>query len=230
MHTIMRWGAAAALLASAGTAQAVLVDFKKEAEPTGLYGESAWQPFSLLANFGIDVDIDGIKSGNRAFAYLDSNGAGMGVCGALVSGATTGAKPGSGSNLCNPSSDDNVTALEALQFTFKQNVIIDSLWFNNNHDADQSLHGDTINIFGVNKVFGMADDDPSRSSSGIDDVIYNGPIAFSAGQVALISFVDEQFYLSAIDIRADVPEPLSLGLLGLGLAGLGLARRRAGRR
>ena len=225
MHRLMRWVAATALLATAGAAQAVLVDFKKEAEPTGLYGESAWAPFSLLADYGLNVTIAGTVNRNPAFAYLDSNGAGMGVCGALLSGKTTGAKPGSGANLCNPSSDDNVTSAEALEFTFNEDVIIDSLWFNNNHDVDGSLHGDTIHIFGNDIMFSAADDDASRSN----DVLYNGPIAFSAGQVAYISFRNEQFYLSALEIRRAVPEPLSLGLLGLGLAGLGLARRRAGR-
>ncbi len=228
MNQVARWLLATALLTAAGTAQAALVDLKAEAEPGGLYGESAWQPFSLLLDFGIDVDIYGIKGGEDAFAYLDASGAGMGVCGALVGGATANVATNSGSNLCNPSSDDNVTTGESLKFVFNEAVIIDTLWFNNNHDDDKSLLGDTISIFGVDKTFGAGDEDATRQSGTISDVAYHGPIAFNAGDMALISFDDEQFYLSALDIRS-VPEPLTIALLGFGLIGLGIGRR-GGRR
>jgi len=230
MYNLIKWLSATILLASAGAAQAALVDLKAEAEPGGLYGESAWQPFSLLADFGINVDIYGVVNGQDAYAYMDANGAGMGVCGDLVAGAAGNTATNSGSNLCDPSSDDNATAGESLRFEFHEDVVIDMLWFNNNHDGDTSLLGDTISIFGVDKMFSAADEDSNRSSNGIDDVAYQGPIAFSAGDTALISYDDEEFYLSAFEIRRSVPEPLTLGLLAIGLAGVGLGRRSALRR
>lgn len=225
MARVIRWLSAAVLFASASAAHAVLVDLKKEAEPAGLYGESAWQPFSLLADFGIDVDIYGLVGGSDAYAYMDANGAGMGVCGELEDDAPVNEATNSGSNLCDPSSDDNVTEREALKFVFNEAVVIDKIWFNNNHDEDQSLIDDTISIFGDDYTFSAADEDGTRSSDGIDDVRYDGPIAFEAGDMALIAYYDEEFYLSAFEIRRSVPEPLTLGLMALGLIGLGLGRR-----
>jgi hypothetical protein len=51
---------------------------------------------------------------------------------------------------CDPSSDDNVShhngTPETLHFEFATDVVIDTIWLNNNHDGDRSLAGDSVAI------------------------------------------------------------------------------------
>lgn len=233
MFNLARLFLAAVLFVGTGAAHAVMVDFVAAADSGG-YGESAWSPLSLKNDFGVDVNISGVKGVAGVFAYLDSGGAGLGVCGDVPAGANV-KRPGLTSNLCNPSNDDNVTAGESLLFQFNEDVTIEKLWFNNNHDSNFSLMdpADLISIFGVNYGPGTPIpyvEDPSREFlAGHPDVLLAKEFSFLAGEQAFISFVNEQFYLSAMKIRRDVkvPEPMTLGLLGFGLIGLGFARRTA---
>ncbi len=175
---------------------------------TGL-GESAWNTLTV-SNPQISADITA-----SGFAYLDWNNAGLGDCGALLSGASVGANPGSSANVCNPSSDDNVTSGENVTFTFNVPVEVE-FWFNNNHDGGFGA-GDMINIGGTNfsAVTGYLGD-----ANGI------GGFTLAAGESITISHVNEEFYLSGFAATSLVPTPGILSLLGIGLLGLGFTQRR----
>ena len=225
------------LFATAGSAYAVpTTDFKALADGS-VYGESGYSSL----NIGI-MSVTATKDSSSAFAYLDRNKAGLGVCGNVPDDGPQG---NSGSNKCRNLSDtgeaagdDNVTTGETLSFSFSQAVKITSIWFNNNHDPDRSLVGDTIDIGGDNYLFSASDFDASRSSGDgtLSDAVAKRNADFlydnyglgryvSVGSDFDISWVNDQFYISAIEFEA-VPEPGILALLSIGLIGLVAARRK----
>ncbi len=210
---------AAGLLLSSAAANAVILDFMSMAEPTGSHGESAWNPLSFtFSDFSVSITGTAPDDDSVQYAYLDANNGGLGVCGDLISSATANVTTGSAANLCNPSSDDNITTGEALHAVFSTDVIIENLWFNNNHDGGFDT-GDMIDIDGdlFAVTTGIAGD-----ANGI------GSFMVAAGDIFDISFYNEQFYLSAMEVSA-VPEPSIIMLLGLGFLAFGVARQKKSR-
>jgi hypothetical protein len=212
----------------------VFINFQDMAD--NAYGESAWKPLSLKDDFGVDVDIYGRYDGSDVYAYLDANTAGLGVCRDLndAGDAKLNTKNAdSGSNLCKIASDDNVNVYgsigEELKFVFNEALTITNIWFNNNHDPDYGMDGDTVVIGGSNEVFSGGADDADLGwlfeFTGTDGI-------FSATDMLSIAYYDgidtrfraEEFYISAIEFT--VPEPSIIALFAAGLFGLGFARRR----
>ncbi len=158
----------------------------------GGLGESSWSILSVPAFFGMQVTGHATDDAPNSvggppdlaqFAYLDWATAGLGVCKDAI-GAPTGALPGNKVNSCQPSSDDNVTDNEYLEFTFGQDVVVDQILFNNNHDGGLGA-GDMVNVAGTAFDFAL----------GVVDGIGGNGFALAAGQILKVAFNNEQFYV-----------------------------------
>lgn len=243
---------ASGLFVVSGSLHAIVIDFKDLADNS--VGESAWNTLMFDASGVITtnasnafLDIKG-SNGSNSYAYFDSNNAGLGVCGKLFNASSADkTNPNSGTNLCNPGSDDNVTyssgTPERLSFVFDANVIIEKIWLNNNHDGDKSLFNDyiTIGVDGANSptrldnggylLDSLLDLDFALSAGSIFDVGFNPNQSCESGgsqsQTAssTTNYNNCEFYISKIEYST-VPEPTTLALLGLGIFGLSFARRR----
>jgi PEP-CTERM motif len=202
---------AALLLTSGVTANAsTTFDFVSMANS----GEKGFSVLSLTGA-GFTLDITGTKVGDPvAFAYLDANHGGLGVCGNLTTALQ-----------CTPSNDDNVTTGEVLILTFNNAVTIDSIWFNNNHDGDGTLLGNKIKIGGTDYALVAATGVPSYN----DDWKPSASFSVAAGGSLLVTLAStnaEQFYISGMTVTAAIPEPETYAMLLAGLGLLGFAARR----
>ncbi len=214
---------AGAFLAASSVASAGVIDFPSLIEdPVSGLGESAWTTLSVtdpLSGVSLTLDagyMDANGNEQDAFVYLDWGNAGVGVCKSLNgSKSVDTAYTGSGSNTCDPGSDDNVTGAtgtsadwyEFLDITFDQAAGI-TFTLNNNHDGGFDP-GTSYAIF----------DGATVLAANYGQITYEMNV--DAGQTIRLQYGNEQFYLDSIT----VPEPAMFSLLGLGLLGFGFARR-----
>jgi hypothetical protein len=188
------------------TVKATIINFKDIANN----GEIGLQDYSPVS--GLTINAYSTETNGKEYAYLDAGWGGLGVCKAIDSNAQ-----------CNPSSDDNTTVGELLTFVFEQDTLISKIWFNNNHGEDKSLLGDMINISGIGNYLFLASDQINVIGSN-SDWLYSTPLNVSANTDFNISYMNEEFYVTAIeysyinvrdDITVSEPSILSLMLLSL---------------
>jgi hypothetical protein len=142
------------------------------------------------------------------YAYLDWGNAGLGACkDVLNAGLVNTIQAGRTSNNCSPSSDDNVTTNEYLQFVFDKNVTINNLWFNNNHDGGFDA-GDKVKINGTDFLV------KTGYAGGINGI---GTFNVSANTPFKVAFSNEQFYISGMQVTAVPDEATTWVLLTAGM-------------
>ncbi len=182
-------------------ANAVTLDFVAEASGN----ERGIADGTVIDFSGLDVTFSAsVVGGGSAFAYFDdlSGGkpAGLGVCKVLT-----------GSDQCNPGSDDNVTAGEAVTLGFDSVVTFSATSFWN---ADHVGVGLTNTL-----LIGL-------NGGGLISYTFAGVMAAIFEDVTSITFayggdVAEQFYVSGATAVSVVPLPAALPLYGAGVALLG---------
>ena len=199
------------VLGLGGYAHAGTIDFIKLTENNpGGYGEGAWSALVLSVG-GATVTITGKATDDNdptQYAYLDWGNAGLGACkDVLNAGLVNTIQAGRTSNNCSPSSDDNVTTNEYLQFVFDKNVTINNLWFNNNHDGGFDA-GDKVKINGVDFLV------KTGYAGGINGI---GTFNVSANTPFKVAFSNEQFYISGMQVTAVPDEATTSVLLTAGM-------------
>jgi hypothetical protein len=197
-------------------ASAVMIDFIDLTQGPGNLGESAWTTLTIPGAFGLSITghatNDNVGDTDQ-FAYLDWGNAGLGVCkdATLVDPVTSTG----GTNRCSPSSDDNVTVGEYLEFVFTQDVVVENLWFNNNHDGGFAAP-DAVSINGGSYAVATG------YAGGVNGI---GAFSLLAGEILKIAYDNEEFYVSGMEVSA-VPVPAAVWLFGSALLGfVGLSRR-----
>ena len=206
-------------------------------------GETAWTTLTIPAafepnTFGLEITGHATNDNdNQQFAYLDWGTAGLGVCKDAV--VDNSSATGNTGNRClnddgsSNAGDDNVTDHEYLELVFDQDVVVDNLWFNNNHDGGFGTNSDgseDMVTIGVGPLATVVDDPGGVFNGNAFDLALGvgiGPFTVLQGEKLWIAFNNEQFYLSAMEVSA-VPVPAAIWLFGSALVGfVGFGRRRS---
>ncbi len=217
-------------------------DFQAIADTGGNTGESAWISTSAPGEFtwtddGITVTATAslLSTGEEVYVYMDSGVAGMGVCKDLVNGATTGRQPG-GTNLCAPSSDDNITYDEVLKLQFSKAVTIDLLEIVNGGHGTNFEGNFGVLVDGADPTM-VSDFDTTNALTHnfVNPGLLTGTTFHFISGATVVgddNFTNlNQMYISAISANAvATPEPATLALFGSGLLGLAGMRKLSSRR
>ena len=241
LHTLIVPLAALMAVLATTNVGAGIINFIDLTEKMGGLGESSWSTLSAsdhpdLNFFGLQItghaSVDAENTPGVAdteqFAYLDWGNAGLGVC-KDADGAPSGANPNSPNNSCAPRSDDNVTHHEYLAFMFDQDVVVENLWFNNNHDGGFNTDNDPVldpDLVDIGIDMSLSAYAVMTGYAGGDNGI--GPFLVKQGQKLHVAFNNEQFYLSGMQVSA-VPVPAAVWLFGTAMAGFLGFRRRVGK-
>jgi hypothetical protein len=164
---------------------------------------------------------DIIQKNNRN-VYQDIN-PGNGGLGAFTKSGRSGDTDNLNSNLGGGSNFD-----EVLFFDFKQEVLLNTFWFNGNHKEKVSTSGKgaRFNIFkttdGTNysSLF-----NGQKKPTNAEYLSPNLTTAYSQFAVAMTGWGDQGGYVEAIQYTS-VSAPATIALLGLGLVGFGFTRRK----
>lgn len=221
-------GAAFAVIGGAASAASVNLDFLTYAD--GLTVEEGYSTFNTSSVFGgPNLAVTATKTGNASFVYFDKGNAGLGNCGKLNDDTDNDGLPdpnGSG-NVCDPSSDDGITALDET-VTFEATngpVKILSITFNANHDSD-SIYDATWNVHGTAYDFADFDPDNDPDNDAGESVTLILGATLNLGET-LTLFADAgspNTYIQSM-LVSTVPVPAGMFLMLGGLGGLAALRR-----
>jgi hypothetical protein len=214
-----------------------------DTNPSAGTGESAWISTSAPGAFtwtddGITVTATARNLANTQefYVYMDSDNAGMGVCQGLNNGATTGPKTG-GTNLCSPSSDDNITYDEVLKLEFSEKVTSDLLKIVNGSHGTNFVGNFGVLVDATAAPTMVSDFDTTNALSNmfVNPGFLTGTTFhfISGATVAGSSNFNNlnQMYIFAVSAHAvSTPKPATLALFGSGLLILGGMRRASTRR
>jgi len=202
-------------------AQAATIDFENNADTVGERGfQGAITVDGVNLNITANIDNGGDLQ-NSIYPYLDAGEAGLGACQAINAALQ-----------CVPSADDSVSAGETISIEFLSENFngatvrdITNLRF---RDGEHNLI--TGEATGLIRIQNFKGGDLTDTFSAFIALAAAGDSFFTNISGLRLSYIDTDFYLSALEVSESVsalttPIPGALPLLLSGIAGLGFASR-----